>query len=142
MVGAMEKSALVLDDRKSHLLRIKKRLENEGYRVTAAANLKEAKNAVISAKKSGSDFDLIVSDFDLGTKLWQKHRWLDGYRFAVWCKNLGVKSRIVLHSTSFEPSRKMVAFLHRPIIRSAKSRGITVQGKSILMPSQHPKPRG
>ena len=134
-----EKKALVLDDRESHLKEIQEQLKAKGYSVTTAKTLKQAKEAAIQARAAGKEFSLIVSDFDLGGKLYLKHRWFDGYRFVKWCKAQGIKSEIIFHSTSFEPSRRIMRFLHGPIIRRAQKRGIAVQGKSKLMPSQRRK---
>ncbi|MDO8625441.1 MAG: response regulator [Candidatus Diapherotrites archaeon] len=136
-----QKTALVLDDRETHLREVAKSLEKDGYAVTCTQTLATAKQKATEAKTAGNEFDLIVSDFDLGGKLHQKYRWFDGYRFVAWCKKNGLKSKIILHSTAFEPHKRIQQWLHRPIIARAQQKGITVQGKSVLMPSQRPKKR-
>ncbi len=129
------KVALVLDDRQTHLDEVRQVLEVQGYQVNTVKSLREAKKAVLDSGGHGISYDLIVSDFDLGGKLYQKHRWFDGYRFVKWCKEQKLKSQIIFHSTAFEPNKKIIYFLHQPVIRGARKRGITVQGKSVLMPS-------
>jgi len=133
------KTALVLDDRKENLDETKTELERKGYEVITAINLNEAKEKVLSAIKAGKVFDLIVSDYDLGRKIYQKRRMFDGYRFVLWCRQQGIKSEIILHSTAFEASRKIMRAIQQPIILSAQRKGITVQGKSVLLPSQRGK---
>lgn len=128
--------ALVLDDRQSHLAEIRAELEKMGYDVTITKSLAAAKQAVKDFAKIKQPISLIVSDSDLGNKLWQKHRVIHGFFFVRWCLKRGIDpAKIVYHSTSFEPTNRLAYWLHTPVRRAAAKRGVKVQGKSVLMPS-------
>ena len=132
---ARPKLALVVDDRPSHLASISAVIQRQGYVVKTAMSLNEAKIAVEQQESKGG-FDLIVSDYDYGRTILQKHRMFDGFRFLRWCKLRGVGAEMVLHSTAFEPSNSIGNFFHRyvfGVIPRAEKMGILVRPKSDLI---------
>ena len=135
-----KKTALVLDDRERSRQKVREPLEAKGYRVVGVDSVKAAKKKVLAAKKKGADFDLIVSDLDLGTTLFKKHRLFDGYVFASWCKRQGIKSKVVLQSSGFNPRRKVNFFLLKPLMHRARAKGILVKRKYAWL-EKHKKPR-
>lgn len=74
--------ALVVEDGKKATIDLSNALTAKGFSVQIASCLAEAKQKVLEHYAAGKNFDLIVTDFDLAKKIWQKHRFADGYRFA------------------------------------------------------------
>ncbi len=127
------KTALVLDDSVDNTVLIKKELEEKGFKVETALTVKKAKEKVLAMQKQGHNFELIVADYDIRGNSLRLHDAVGGFRFALWCKRIGVKSRIVLHSTSFDASHKVLRAINWPIRKTAEKAGITVQGKNELL---------
>lgn len=122
---------MIVDDNKERLSQIKKVLGSRGYDAATASTLREAKNAVISSENRGEKTGLIITDLDLGRKIWNKRHFLDGFRFAMWCRKKGIKSKIILHSTAFES--RLLSFLFRPVIVGAKRNNIIVRKKADML---------
>lgn len=127
----MPKKALIVDDNKERLSQLKKVLGSRGYDAATASTLTEAKNAVISSEKRGEKVGLIITDLDFGRKIWNKRHFLDGFRFAMWCRKKGINSKIILHSTAFES--RLLSFLFKPVIMNARKNNIIVRKKADML---------
>ncbi|MDC0357349.1 hypothetical protein OAO01_00905 [Oligoflexia bacterium] len=133
--SSLEKTALILDDREETLNALQTTLSKQGYCVHAAASVSAAKQAVLTRQTIGG-YDLIVSDFSLGRKLYQKHKTFSGFRFVCWCRAIGVNAHIILHSTCFEPECKLALWLLHHVFRvtqTAQQLRIVMQPKSALL---------
>ena len=131
----INKFALVVDDRDSHLQIVCKAIVNKGYHIETATSYKEAKIRVIEKKPTGG-YDLIVSDYDLGSKIWLKYRMFHGFFFLFWCVRQGIKAEMILHSTAFEPNQRFGLFIHGKLLRVipiSEMLVIHVQPKSNLL---------
>lgn len=113
--------ALVLDDREKHQNLTRKYLEGLGFQVTVVSTLSEAQKAV------QLPFDLIVSDLDLGPRLWDKLHALDGVRFVRWLAKTNVATPVILHSTLFDGTAGET-------FRKAISRLVTNHPRVIVQP--------
>jgi CheY-like chemotaxis protein len=100
---------LVVDDEPSVLLTYKMILEQEGYRVTAAPNSKEACKAVESTR-----FDLLLCDFSLE----QQHT---GFEVIAAARKLEPKTPCVL----------LTGYANMETAQQAKQQGIHVLFKPI-----------
>lgn len=122
------KTALILDDNIRNHSIIRKKLEEEGFAVTSAFTLQQAKQAVLEQRKKAENFDRIICDLDLG----KLHRKIDGYLFVRWCRKNNIKSKITLHSTAF--NSRLGRALFTPFLHRYKTdRNITIQGKKVLL---------
>ncbi|MCF7791631.1 MAG: hypothetical protein K9M56_06500 [Victivallales bacterium] len=129
------KSALVIDDKHDELNGVSKTVKSSGYHVETATSIKEAKLKVLEKETFGG-YELIVSDYDFGSKLWQKHHMFDGAIFLMWCIRNKIKAKMIMHSTVFEPHRKLWIFIHGKVLRIIpllEKHGIVIQAKSKLL---------
>ena len=125
-------NALILDDNPGARRAAREKLEAQGYRVDEAGSLAEAKACVVD----NSAYNLIVSDYDLGRSIFQKHHAFDGWLFLRWCRHQGIAAKIIFHSTVFEPQQNFWRWLHLKALgieRWAKANNVTVQPKTLLL---------
>jgi CheY-like chemotaxis protein len=126
--GRIDKpKAFVLDDNPETLQRVGGQLEKQGFEVTTARTLDEAK------ERFSGDFALVVSDLDVSERFFDLRGRFGGYLFVDWMLKQGYEGMTVLHSTTFD--NPFLNTLLTPLKRNLERRGVFVQGKKTTWAS-------
>jgi CheY-like chemotaxis protein len=88
--------ALVLDDNPQTVDKVAGLLRKQGFEVTRAQTLDEAKKKY----SAGGDFSLVVSDLDVSEGFFDLRGRMGGYLFVKWLLEQGHTGMTVMHSTT------------------------------------------